>query len=65
MQFFLLFVVTIIERLKTVFTVLMLNNVQCATIFGKTTVDAYAKPLLHYCQRTTYVHIYGKFFKSF
>jgi len=60
-QFFpAVWVVTSIERLKTVFTVLMLNNVQCATIFGMTTLDAYAKPLLQYWPRTTYVNIYGK-----
>jgi len=58
-QFFLLFV-TVIERLKTFFTVLVLNNVQRATIFGTTIVDAYAKPLLHYWLKTTYLYIYGK-----
>jgi len=51
-------VVTVIKRLKTVFTVFMLNNVQR----GTTVVDACAKPLLHYCPRTAYVYIYGKIF---
>jgi len=42
------------------FTVLMLNNVQPATIFGTTIADGYAKLLLKYWPTTTYVYIYGK-----
>jgi len=56
-------VVTIIKRLKTVLTLLMLNNVQRAANIRTTIVDLYAKPLLHYWPKTTVPKCtYGKIF---
>jgi len=41
---------------------LIANFTQFFLLFGTTMVDAYAKQLLHYWLRTTYMYIYGKKF---